>query len=467
MASYLIDSEINSVLNNNIAWETFLSARLISDKDLQLIRRYDKRTAELRASMLDEAGPAYVEAFVSVLKTVSKEDTVQYTLALLLQMLQENPGRARFFHQQSEQHQGSSPDPYTAFVRLLQRQDWFTQEKSVRLLAAVIEGRPRTSLGFSNGILSTDANSSYGTPDPAEQHIATFIDWLVGQLKRPSNTAKSVTVSISILAVLLKERGTRNLFLRAGGATLLPPLLKTSNSPANAQLLYELCLCVWQMSFTKQAAEALGAAGVVRPLVDIARVAPKEKVFRIALSALRNLINYENLHTRLASEMVEAGLQKVVATRKLQTWGDEDIVEILTVMEDKLKEGIQVLSSFDKYKNELASGQLDWSPMHTSDQFWRENVDKFADRDYLVLRSLLKVLETNREVRTLAVACHDLGMFIMHHPSGRFIVNDLRGKELVMRQMAHPDPDVQKQALLCVQKIMLARDKLEFLGTGQ
>lgn len=64
----------------------------------------------------------------------------------------------------------------------------------------------------------------------------------------------------------------------------------------------------------------------------------------------------------------------------------------------------QVLSSFDKYKNELASGNLDWTPMHTSDQFWKENVERFADRDYLVLRSLLKVLETNREVRASHMA---------------------------------------------------------------
>ncbi len=43
---------------------------------------------------------------------------------------------------------------------------------------------------------------------------------------------------------------------------------------------------------------------------------------------------------------------------------------------------------------------------------------------------------------------------------------DLRGKELVMRLMMHPDQEVQKQALLCVQKIMLARDKLEFMNSG-
>ena len=45
-------------------------------------------------------------------------------------------------------------------------------------------------------------------------------------------------------------------------------------------------------------------------------------------------------------------------------------------------------------------------------------------------------------------------------------VAEFRGKELVMRLMMHPEPEVQKQALLCVQKIMLAKDKLEYLNTN-
>ena len=45
-------------------------------------------------------------------------------------------------------------------------------------------------------------------------------------------------------------------------------------------------------------------------------------------------------------------------------------------------------------------------------------------------------------------------------------VAEFRGKELVMRLMMHPEPEVQKQALLCVQKIMLAKDKLEYLNAN-
>ncbi len=159
-------------------------------------------------------------------------------------------------------------------------------------------------------------------------------------------------------------------------------------------------------------------------------------------------------------------------------------------------------------------------------------MEKFEEKDFQILRVLLKLLEASRETRTLAVGCHDLGMFITNHPHGRSIVTgnvksscsmshvqaflytelddghpmphmpvvalssgaaaaaylllrssggscsypvinrlayanaEFRGKELVMRLMMHPEPEVQKQALLCVQKIMLAKDKLEYLNSN-
>lgn len=63
---------------------------------------------------------------------------------------------------------------------------------------------------------------------------------------------------------------------------------------------------------------------------------------------------------------------------------------------------MQVLSNFDKYRRDLTSQSLDWSPMHTSDVFWRENIDKFEERDFAVLRQLLKLLEDNRVVSSAA-----------------------------------------------------------------
>ena len=56
------------------------------------------------------------------------------------------------------------------------------------------------------------------------------------------------------------------------------------------------------------------------------------------------------------------------------------------------------------------------------EQFWRENVGHFEEKDFQILRVLVKLLEAGREPRTLAVACHDLGQFITYYPGGKGVV---------------------------------------------
>ena len=41
---------------------------------------------------------------------------------------------------------------------------------------------------------------------------------------------------------------------------------------------------------------------------------------------------------------------------------------------------------------------------------------------------------------------------------------DLKGKEQVLHLVQHPDPEVQKNALLATQKILLSRDKVDYLA---
>ncbi len=69
-------TDLAEILTRDVPWETYLTARLITDKDLQLIRRYDKRSDELKSSLLDEVGPAtcilwrgIIAAFMSSVRT--------------------------------------------------------------------------------------------------------------------------------------------------------------------------------------------------------------------------------------------------------------------------------------------------------------------------------------------------------------------------------------------------------------
>ncbi|CAK0784291.1 hypothetical protein CVIRNUC_007495 [Coccomyxa viridis] len=475
------DLTTSDVLKRDVAWDTYLTARLISEKDLQLIRRYDKRGADVQKELLNEAGPSYTEAFLTVLRNVTKEDTVQYVLALLDQLLAVDSSRATYFHKT-----GSSADPYTILLRLLQRTDWFTQEKAACLLTAVLVSRPDKGMAevpqqpmLMNG--SSSSSSAHHPPPPVptptaesekvQSTLVTFIDWLTSQLRRPSQPSRSVPIAVQCLARLLREAPARALFTRASGASLLAPLLRSATSGSGGQpvapshqLLYEAGLCAWQLTFYKPAAQAMASSRITPALVNLARHAQKEKVVRVALLGLKNLLSDASLD--IGPEAVEAGLPKVVQQRLLQSWEDEDVAAALEWLKEKLAEDIKLLSSWDKYKKEVLSGSLEWSPMHTSDQFWLENSPKFEERDCQVLRVLLKLLETSRESRTLAVGASDLGKFISAHPHGRSIVTDLRGKELAMRLMMHPDAEVQKQALLCVQKILLAKDKVAFLNSS-
>jgi V-type H+-transporting ATPase subunit H len=86
-----------------------------------------------------------------------------------------------------------------------------------------------------------------------------------------------------------------------------------------------------------------------------------------------------------------------------QNWEDEDVPGLLDTLGERLAVDIQLLSSFDKYKREVLGGSLDWGPMHTSDQFWRENASQMEEKDFQIMRVLLKLLETSREVVPLRI----------------------------------------------------------------
>jgi len=158
----------------------------------------------------------------------------------------------------------------------------------------------------------------------------------------------------------------------------------------------------------------------------------------------------------------EAALRKVVQNLKLRDFTDEELTGALTDLEGGVLARQKEASSWERYQREVLSGSLEWSAAHTDEGFWRESASKLTDNNCQLLRVLVKLLEASREARTLAVACHDLGEFATHYPAGRFLVQDIGGKEHAMRLMVHADSEVRKQALLCTQKLLVANWK--FIG---
>ncbi|KAL4193727.1 hypothetical protein AMTRI_Chr06g200900 [Amborella trichopoda] len=443
------------VLTRDIPWETYMATKLISGTSLQLLRRYEKRSESYCAQLLDDDGPAYVRVFVSILRDITKEETVEYVLALIDEMLTANPKRARLFHDPSL----ANEDIYEPFLniiivfRLLWKGNWFIQEKSCKILALIICARPK-----SQGILPNGESSKkkFTTIDDV---LKGLVEWLCAQLKKPSHPNRGVPTAVSCLATLLREPLVRSSFVKADGVKLLAPLISPASTQQSIQLLYETCLCIWLLSYFEPAVEYLATTRTLPRLIEVVKTSTKEKVVRVVVLTLKNLLPKGTF----GAQMVDLGLPQIVQILKAQAWSDEDLLDALNQLEEGLKDNIKKMSSFDKYKQEVLLGHLDWSPMHRDPVFWRENIKNFEENDFQIVRVLLTILDTSTDPRALAVACYDLSQFIQYHPAGRGILSDLKAKDRVMKLMNHENPEVTKNALLCIQRLFLGAKYASFL----
>ncbi|WAR18050.1 VATH-like protein [Mya arenaria] len=121
-----------------------------------------------------------------------------------------------------------------------------------------------------------------------------------------------------------------------------------------------------------------------------------------------------------------------------------------------------VATSFDEYVTEIKSGRLEWSPVHKSDRFWRENAIRLNEKNYELLKILVRLLEGSRDPLILSVAAHDIGEYVRYYPRGKNVIEQLGAKHLVMQYLTHEDPNVRYEALIAVQKLMV--HNWEYLG---
>lgn len=348
----------------------------------------------------------------------------------------------------------------------MQKPAWGVRGRAALALAKIMAARPDKgsrvqeldmdlmSMDDSGAGASGSGGVSVAHAGPAHAAMHALIDFLCGQLERPSHDALSVKTACKGLAALLPDPAARAMFLQANGTYKLAQHLKdyatdAADGPVDIQMLYEGGLCLWLMTYEPTATAALSATPVLQALITLLKGMAKEKVVRVAALALVSLTE------KCAAELVALGCAKVVGTVKLHSWADEELIAALETLEERLAECASTMSSFEEYRRQLLSGALGWGTRHENDRFWRENAARFEEDDFQMLRVLLALLSAARDSATLAVAVHDLGKFVQHHPSGRHVITGLKGKEAVMNLMAHADPDVQKHALMCAQKLLV------------
>eukprot|EP01132_Coremiostelium_polycephalum_P000398 gene398-502_t len=419
------------VLAREIPWSAFTTSNpvCVTVEECDLISKYDKRPeAEKRKAFLEQS-EKYVNFFLNFINSTSNSEIIQYLLTLINEIIQIEPKAvSKFVNLKKDDPQY----PYSVFIRLLNRDDAY-----INLQSSVILGNIMCA------------------GNPPIQDVEHFFSWKILPLLRKNNPAEVEVGLIALQSILLKNE-YKDLFRRLQGSDLLLQILQsTQNSNnVNIQLLYETLYAIWLLTFSEEAATAYSGTGIVAKLVAIIKaniVIMKEKIIRLSLASLRNLMGKGSNN----EEMIDNGFVRMLNFLSIKKWGDQDIIEDIQVLTDGLSADIQVMSSFNKYKTEIISGELEWTPVHKSDTFWKENATKFEENGYQVIKYLHLILQKSSNALHLAIACHDLGEFVRHHPRGKLIIDHLGIKPDIMALMSNTDENVKKQALFALQKMMI------------
>lgn len=265
---------------------------------------------------------------------------------------------------------------------------------------------------------------------------------------------------------------------------------RTPTVAVSHQMQYQVIFCFWLLSFDEDIASEINRKfGVVPLLVDVARGAVKEKVVRVSLATLRNLL--VKAPSTNGSVMLGSKLLPLLELLSEKQWSDDDIVEDIKFLREELAERLRGMSNYDEYLSELSSGKLSWdNPAHELEDFWKENAQRLTDERIQAddeadagksngktktkgsgdnendddeanapdtgLKRLIGTLRSSEDPTTLSIACHDVGKIVQFHDGARKKINNLGGKVEIMKLVSHEDSGVKFAALGTVGRLMSA-----------
>jgi len=427
------------VRKNNVNWKSYLQGQMISEDVYKFISTFDKATPDTRKVMLRENPSQFVVVFRMLMEGISRDQTLQYVLTLLDDVLQEDKSRVEIFKEFAKKKKESVWQP---FFHLLDRDDKFIVYQASRIIAKMA--------CWSKDLME-------------RKNLQSYLVWLKDQIKAPNN--EYLLSACRCLQMMMRIDFYRIVCVEVDAISAITNVLAGGCS---FQVAYQLVFCLWCISMNPDLANRMNRTNIIPTLADVLSDAIKEKVTRIVLATFRNMlekVTEDFVRQEHAVAMVQCKVLKHLELQEGKAHTDEDIVADLKYVTETLHDSIKHLSSLDEYVSEVKSGRLEWSPVHRSDRFWHENAPHLNDHNYELLKMLIRLLETSKDPLVLSVAAHDIGEYVRYYPRGKNIVEQLGGKQMVMQYMMHSDPNVKYEALIAVQKIMV--HNWEYLGKTQ
>merc|ERR1711988_660742 len=411
----------------------------ISGEELRAANAY-KKPIEVQCKMMDDpsTGPVIAEAMVQVLSKMDYAivDDLEYVLVMIDEILEAKRSYAKLFRDLKHAN---------VFKNILDLLVW---EKRFAAVGTHVLG-----ILFYPGLGAGEAI--------CDKNLMDLVNYCRDELepkKLSASTCRNMIDMLSCFIIILREYNIRKMVneeCRLHGH--FSQLLESALELGDVQLLYQVGFCLWLLSYDSEIAEnKMTQTNVVMNILKVIKTVSREKVIRVCMACLRNLVDKVD-HSQM---MIENDAMKTLAVLRNRKWTDDEVKEDLDFVYDSLAKSVHVLSSIEMYRKELSQGRLEWSPVHKSETFWKDNVTKLcaasgsvsSSEDLLSLVAMLKKLVSkaqvsmldSEEATTVAVICHDLGEFARFHPNGKKILQsdvDDEGKstkDLLMSIMSSP-----------------------------
>ncbi|CAL2042895.1 CBN-VHA-18 protein [Caenorhabditis brenneri] len=414
-------------------WGLFTRSRMIAQSDYDFIVTYEQADSEAeRSTVLNAFKEKAVYAFVHLVSQISKDDYVKYTLTIVDDMLREDVSRTIIFEDVAVLLKRT---PFSFFLALLHRQDQYIVHTTFSILTKMAV--------FGNIKLTGDE-----------------LDYFMGSLKESVNRGTYndyIATAVRCMQTLFRINAYRVSFVNLNGYESLTHALYSTRK-CGFQIQYQIIYCTWLLTFNGHAAEMALSGNLIQTIAGILGNCQKEKVIRMIVSTLRNLIQSNTddyMKKQACLQMIQNRIPTKLDHLENRKFQDVDLIDDINYLHGELKKVVQVLTSFDEYESELRVGSLHWSPVHKCEVFWTENAHRLTENRQELLKLLIAMLEKSDDPLVLCVAAHDIGEFVRFHPRGKLQVEELGGKEALMRLLTVKDPNVRYHALLAAQKLMI------------
>lgn len=244
-------------------------------------------------------------------------------------------------------------------------------------------------------------------------------------------------------------------------------LSSTNSNNLGIQIQYHSLLLIWILTFNNDYASQLTKNYLqdFLNLLKIINITIKEKISRLCVSIILqccndNVKNYKQNIKNLI--LLGNGINIIKSLNDRKKFSDDELRDDLIKLKDLLENEYQELTSFDEYIAEIDSKLLCWSPPHTDNGFWSDNIDKFKDENWKIFKKLINILKeyqnnnlNDKNIKIIIeVALNDITHVIQLLPESIDILNIENCKIVIMELLNHTDSKVKYEALKATQAMI-------------